>query len=78
MLLLFIGHFKATYEQVEIVKTKSRTLRMGASNPTELECVSLPAHGCLLVGLSESLKVFRFAFFWGGGKLVLHSAGRIE
>lgn len=51
---------------------------MGASNPTELKCVSLSAHGCLLVGLSESLEVFRFPFGGGGGELVLHSAGRIE
>lgn len=64
LLLLFIGHFKTTYEQVEIVKTKSRTLRMGASNPTELKCVFLPAQGYFLVGLSENLEVFRFAF-WG-------------
>lgn len=47
---------------MEIVKAKSRTLRMGASNPTELKCVSLPAH----VGLFEMLEVFRFAFGGGG------------
>lgn len=41
---------------------------MGAFNPTELKCVSLPAHGCLLVGLSESLEVLRFALWgWEGG-----------
>lgn len=62
---------------MEIVKAKSRTLRMGASNPHRTEvCLSpsTPAH----VGLFETLEVFRFALWGGVGELVLHQVGRIE
>lgn len=39
-------------------KTKSRrTLRIGASHPTGLKCVTLLAHGCILLDLSESLEL---------------------